>query len=758
MSDFEKLYNDCLENIISYPEIADALSKELNISIDAIYKLGVGFHPGRQAWIFAERNHKGGIVGIMCRKVGDGKDKRVIEDSKRGLTYPVGDTTYRKIDNRILEINGTAYWRLYVGEGIECPVCHHDHWCLVDVADKQNPACVICPRIKEGSVRTFGAAGHLHILRGKTPKKQSTSLLPTSDDPVIITEGASDCLTALGMGFVAVGKPGALIPTKWLVPLLKGRDTVIVGDNDKPGQEGAKECLSVLKFNNSIKSARLVFPPEKYRDLRAWSPSREEFLTHIRENATEETEFEPVRLDYYELAAKFLTEKYETNGQRTLHFLWPEEQWRKHNGSFYDKHNLVLLEQEFYTYFSGLKFTRPKSKDGRPESILVDRRFLDEIKSALRAHCLIEVPSELTEPFNIEHKHSLGLDKHIVFSNGVLNPLTNELRPLNPDIYITSTLPYPYDPKALCPTWRWFVASIFNNDSEQMELLRQWVGYNMIASDFLESFMIFYGVPNSGKGTCQNVMQTVLGKRRYVAANINSFTTNFGLAPLIGKYGAFISEYSASSRVERARLLSAWKAIVGRDEQSIDRKYKSTLTEKLFVKITYSCNDLPDFNDPTLALDRRINLLHFTNDYAKAGTLDPNLKTEVVKEAPGIAIWALGGLKQLLESQKFIAPLVCGEVREEIRESLNPILAMKHYLKFGLEEWETTNRLFDLYLAMCEEEKTERKYDSRWFGRKFSHAFPELERQQQRIGSEQTWGYKGVRITHEAEQHYLGKP
>jgi len=349
------------------------------------------------------------------------------------------------------------------------------------------------------------------------------------------------------------------------------------------------------------------------------------------------------------------------------------------------------------------------------------------------------------------------LDKHIIFTNGVLDPFTNKLEPLSRDVFIDSTLPYDYNSRATCPEWLAFVNEIFEGDDERIDLLQEWMGYNLIISDFLESLMILYGSRNGGKGTVQKVMQAILGEKRYAAANINSFTSNFGLSPLVGKFGVFISEHTTTTRADGAKLLATWKAITGRDAQPIDRKYRSIITAELFCKITYACNELPVFSDPSLAFDRRVNILWFGIDFLERGTLDPELKTRLLKEAPGIAVWALGGLKRLLESKRFTQPKACEEAREELRETLNPILMMRDYCIFDPENWESWKELFDVYCKLCEEGNS-KALSKKWFGRKFNKAFPDVKRERNTIAGEQMWGYQGVHLTKEAKQKYLNHP
>lgn len=56
-----------------------------------------------------------------------------------------------------------------------------------------------------------------------------------ADEPLLITEGPSDCWTALTLGFQAIAVPSATLFDRSLLPLLQGRDLHIFPDQDEAG-------------------------------------------------------------------------------------------------------------------------------------------------------------------------------------------------------------------------------------------------------------------------------------------------------------------------------------------------------------------------------------------------------------------------------------------------------------------------------------------------------------------------------------------
>jgi len=266
--------------------------------------------------------------------------------------------------------------------------------------------------------------------------------------------------------------------------------------------------------------------------------------------------------------------------------------------------------------------------------------------------------------------------------------------------------------------------------------------------------IFFFGVRNSGKSTTVEIMQNVLGPERYCAVNVEAFAKQFGLAPLVNKYAAFISEQQSTDPRQAQKVLEKIKQITGQDTVGIERKHKEQFNAKLFCRFTYMGNDLPRFDDEPQALFRRLTLLYFGNDYSDKP--DRDLKVKLVKEIPGITNWALAGLRRLLEQGNFTRP-------ELSMEHINACKAMASPLKTMLEDWcdfSDPNKvvpcttLYDLHKAVYEEEG--RKPLTRTgFGMKFKAARSDIIKQQKIIAGMRTYVYAGLEILPEAYERYL---
>ena len=351
-----------------------------------------------------------------------------------------------------------------------------------------------------------------------------------------------------------------------------------------------------------------------------------------------------------------------------------------------------------------------------------------------------------------------NLSQTIFFENGSYDIFTDKLTAPTPKIFVTTTLPYNFSPKAKCPTWRWFVNDVFNGDIESINLLQEWLGYNLVHSNFMEQMMFLFGVPGSGKSTTVTVLRELLGPERWCAANIESFTNQFGLAPMVGKYAAIISESQATRRSHAQVALEKIKQITGGDAVSINPKYKTQYDVELFCKITYVGNELPRFDDEPQALFRRFNLLYYANNYFKdPRTPDRTLKNRLLKEIPGIALWAIDGLRRLLVDGDFTKPAISMGHIADCRKLASPLQTMVDdwcELKTGASV--LANHVFDLHVALFKEEGLH-PMSRVWFGRKLKNAFPDIKKGTKTINGEQCTVYVGMEIKPEAYKTFLGR-
>mgnify|MGYP001606612313 CR=1 FL=1 len=255
----------------AWPAIVDNLAHRLGVTAQSLIRLGVGWSIDDDCWVFPERDGDGSVVGLV-RRYKDGA-KLCQKGSKRGLTYAVNPGYVQGREYK----PGRENWSR-TSETYPCPVCSKTDGCLVSAENPEDPKAAICirPVGKTGAQSYIEGSGWLHIRKSAgNVRLARCGLIGDSEYPVLILEGQSDVACAMDLGFEAIGRPSAMHGGTTLLDLLRNRDVVIIGENDRkpngdwPGKDGAIKAFETLRAG-SVKSVKYIFPPEEFKDLREW--------------------------------------------------------------------------------------------------------------------------------------------------------------------------------------------------------------------------------------------------------------------------------------------------------------------------------------------------------------------------------------------------------------------------------------------------------------------------------------------------------
>jgi len=108
--------------------------------------------------------------------------------------------------------------------------------------------------------------------------------------PLLLAEGPTDCAAGLDLDFDCIGRPNANSRVAMTARICRGRDVVIIADNDPkldgrcPGLEGAIKLAERLVFK--CPSVHIILPPVECKDLRGWKCAgltRNQLSTYIKQ-------------------------------------------------------------------------------------------------------------------------------------------------------------------------------------------------------------------------------------------------------------------------------------------------------------------------------------------------------------------------------------------------------------------------------------------------------------------------------------------
>jgi putative DNA primase/helicase len=320
-----------------------------------------------------------------------------------------------------------------------------------------------------------------------------------------------------------------------------------------------------------------------------------------------------------------------------------------------------------------------------------------------------------------------------------------------PRFFSLNALDYDFDANAPKPdNWTGFLNKVWSDDQAAIDTLQEWFGYSLTPDTRQQKIMSIVGPKRSGKGTIARVLRGVVGIENTAGPTLASLGTNFGLAPLLSKSLAIISDARLSGRTDAAMVVERLLSISGEDAQTIDRKHMAHVTVKLPVRFVILTNELPRLNDQSGALVGRLILLRQTLSWF--GKEDMTLTDQLLKELPGILLWSIEGWKRLQARGYFVQPKSGLELVGEMEDLSSPVGAfVRECCEVGPGYEAQVAALFQQWNAWCERKGRKEPGTEQVFGRDLRAAVPGIDTKQPRKDGERFRIYVGLRIRPEVE-------
>jgi putative DNA primase/helicase len=326
------------------------------------------------------------------------------------------------------------------------------------------------------------------------------------------------------------------------------------------------------------------------------------------------------------------------------------------------------------------------------------------------------------------------------------------LHPATPRFFSPNALPYDFAAAAPEPReWLAFLAKLWPDDPQAIATLQEWFGYCLTADTSQQKILMLVGPKRSGKGTIARVLNQLVGPANVCGPTLAGLGTNFGLAPLLGKTVAIISDARLSGRTDAAVVTERLLSVSGEDAQTVDRKHARHVTTKLGVRFVILTNELPRLNDASGALVSRMVLLRLIRSWY--GHEDRALTAKLVAELPSILLWAVAGWKRLRERGHFVQPESGRRLVEDIEDLSSPIGAFIREccdVGPGLEVF--IRDLYEAWKSWCEQKGRKDPGSEQLFGRDLRAAQPALNVRQPRSEGGRVRIYEGIRLRQDAQE------
>lgn len=423
------------------------------------------------------------------------------------------------------------------------------------------------------------------------------------------------------------------------------------------------------------------------------------------------------------------------------------------DGCRYALQDRVRIEQRLYHFMAQCwtEKTDPKTKQVEVIPFNPKRNLVDDVYHALRAVCFVDLP----EPQCWIDEHQADYPPHeiVAFRNGFLHwPSRTMMKPTD-RLFVVNVIDFDFDPNAPEPAeWNKFLGNLWADDHESVETLAEMFGYLLTDDVSQQKMFMLIGPPRSGKGTILRVLESMVGYHNRVSPSMSSLGTQFGLQPLIGKRVAMISDARLSGKADQQPIVECLLTISGEDSMTVQRKHIGPWEGKLPTRFVLASNEIPAFSDASSALASRFILFKFTQSFL--GREDHGLTSRLLKELPGIVLWALAGLDRLKQRGYLLQPQSSNDIAQDLLEQTSPVrtFVSERCVIGGQEYTVDKDDLFKEWKLWCIEQGRDFPGTKISFGRQLSAAFAGIKRCQPRENGTRLNLYQGIRLKLHFEQ------
>ena len=232
--------------------------------------------------------------------------------------------------------------------------------------------------------------------------------------------------------------------------------------------------------------------------------------------------------------------------------------------------------------------------------------------------------------------------RYLTFQNGLYDLVNRCLIPHTPEIFTTNLLPYDFDLKATCPRFLQFLDEVFMGDKETIEFVQEAVGYAFLKSIPKPALFFLVGTGSNGKSVFIDTITNLVGKNNASNVSLRNLSNEYYILELRDKMINTSSETPSITRIDTDIV----KAVVGGDWVTGRNLYKHPTKFKPFAKHFLAMNELPQINDSSHGMWRRLYLINFPREFSEQ-EMDVHLTEKLKKELSGIFNWALKGYSRL---------------------------------------------------------------------------------------------------------------
>lgn len=270
-------------------------------------------------------------------------------------------------------------------------------------------------------------------------------------------------------------------------------------------------------------------------------------------------------------------------------------------------------------------------------------------------------------------------------------------------MFCRNRLPVAYNPDAPNPeTWLRFLSELLND--EDIPTLQEFIGYCLIPSTKGQKMLLLTGKGSEGKSRIGLVLRALLGDNMNTGSIAKIETSPFARADLENELVLLDDDLKLEALPQTNHI----KAIITAElPMDLEKKGKQSYQGDLYVRFLALGNGtLQSLYDRSVGFFRR-QIILTAKEKAADRTDDPYIAEKMCREAEGIFLWALEGLRRLIQNNyRFtISEAAKKNMESAVVDGNNVIefLASEGYVRFADGVYTSSKNLYGVYKLWCDD-------------------------------------------------------
>lgn len=351
-----------------------------------------------------------------------------------------------------------------------------------------------------------------------------------------------------------------------------------------------------------------------------------------------------------------------------------------------ENENIIKINDILHIYKNGVY---------ESDDLYIERIMLKYIKNSTKT-----LRSEVIRYLELLGKNcDLESPKLVLLNNGVYDLETGILSSFSPKLIIKNKLPIDYNPSATNDLVDKTLDKISCNDPNLKLLIEEMIGYTLLRRNEMGKCFILTGNGSNGKSTILAMINKLLGDRNISSVSLEELNHRFKTYQLEGKL-ANIGDDISNKYIDDN---STFKKLVTGEKVNVERKGMDPFDLKNYSKLIFSANELPQINDLSNGLKRRLIFIPFNAHFSKKDPdFDPFIKDKLLKNdaLEYLLLLALKGLNRILYNQEFTTSNASTKVWKDYEALNNPVITFIEEHKI---ENEITENVYRKYTYWCQE-------------------------------------------------------